>query len=198
MAGTEASPDIAFSQGDGRWMDCAPRPQGHSGASDAFRKSSNSREQRAGRRPGLRHSGKATGIQNSSPSRARTGPKWAKGPLLSGEGRTPGHWGASASWSCGVSPLPPERKAGWRGVRGTPGAEGSCPRQATAAGPGSENAGPADSPAHPKGARSLPVIRASLPFTPSRHLTETMHSEDDLQPETVLGPAPIEGTGPRG
>lgn len=100
--------------------------------------------------------------------------------------------------AAGVSPLPPERKAGWRGVRRTPGAEGSCPRQATVAGPGSENAGPADSPAHPEGARSLPVIRASLPFTPSRHLTETTHSEDDLQPETVLGPAPTEGTGPRG
>lgn len=109
LARTKASPDMAFSQGDGRWMDRAPRPQGHSGASNAFRKSSNSREQRAGRRPGLRHSGKAMGIQNSSPSRARTGPKWAKGPLLSGEGRTPGHWGASVSWSCGgVPPSPRE------------------------------------------------------------------------------------------
>lgn len=78
-------------------------------------------------------------------------------------------------------------------MRRTPGAEGSCPSQATVAGPGSENAGPADSPAHPQGARSLGL---SLPFTPSQDLRPcTQKMTCNFQTRDSAGPRPHRGHG---
>lgn len=97
----QASPDIAFSQGDGRWVDRAPDLKAISEPLMHF-------ERAAGweaARPASFREGHRGPELPSQPGTDRT--QVGKGPLLRGEGYTPGHWGASVSWSRGGVVPPP-------------------------------------------------------------------------------------------